>query len=130
MLETMARPSPSVTLRPDHPVLTLRANAGIRALVIHELWQYRELLVFLTWRELRIRYKQTALGALWALVQPLFPMLIFTVTLGKFVGVPSDGAPYAIFAYAALLPWTYFANAVTSSANSVVANAGLITKVY
>lgn len=95
-----------------------------------ELWDYRELLHFLTKRDIKVRYKQTVLGGLWAIIQPLFTMLVFTLFFGRLAKVPSDGLPYPVFVYAGLLPWTYFANAVTASGNSLVGSANLITKVY
>ena len=95
-----------------------------------ELWRFRELLYFLTWRDVKLRYKQTLLGAAWAIIQPLFAMLLFTLIFGRLARVPSDNIPYPLFAYAGLLPWTFFANAITSSANSLVGSASLVTKVY
>jgi lipopolysaccharide transport system permease protein len=95
-----------------------------------DLWHYRELLFFLAWRDFRLRYRQTFLGILWALIQPLFTMIVFTLLFGKVVQVPSDGLPYPVFYYAALLPWIYFSNVVSLSATSVLSNASLITKVY
>ena len=95
-----------------------------------EIWKYRELLYFLTKRDIKVRYKQTVLGGLWAIIQPLFSMLVFTLFFGKLAKVPSDGIPYPIFVYAGLLPWTYFANALSSSANSLIGSQNLVTKVY
>jgi lipopolysaccharide transport system permease protein len=95
-----------------------------------ELWRYRELLYFLTWRDIKVRYKQTILGAIWAIMQPLLLMLIFNFVFARLGGIKSDNVPYPIFAFAALLPWTFFANAVTTSGNSLVSNTNLITKVY
>jgi lipopolysaccharide transport system permease protein len=95
-----------------------------------ELWEYRELLYFFVWRELKIRYKQTALGVAWAIIQPLFTMLIFSVIFGRLAKLPSDGLPYPVFAYCALLPWQLFAFALTEASNSLVANRSLLTKVY
>jgi len=95
-----------------------------------ETWQYRELLYFLTKRDIKVRYKQTVLGGLWAVIQPVFTMLVFTLFFGRLAKMPSDGMPYPIFVYAGLLPWTYFANAVAASGNSLVGSANLITKVY
>lgn len=95
-----------------------------------ELWEYRELLYFLTWRDLKVRYKQTALGAAWAVIQPLFMMLVFSLFFGRLAGVPSDGVPYPVFTFCALLPWQLFAHALTESSNSLVGNQNLITKVY
>jgi lipopolysaccharide transport system permease protein len=95
-----------------------------------DIWHYRELLFFLAWRDFRLRYRQTFLGVVWALIQPLFTMILFTLLFGKIVQVPSDGMPHAVFYFAALLPWIYFSNVVGLSASSVLNNASLITKVY
>jgi lipopolysaccharide transport system permease protein len=100
------------------------------SLGLRDLWQYRELLFFLAWRDIKVRYKQTALGAAWAVIQPLFTMLVFTLFFGRLAKVPSDGIPYPLFSYTALLPWQLFAYALTESSNSVVANERLITKIY
>ncbi|HKO42636.1 MAG TPA: ABC transporter permease [Pyrinomonadaceae bacterium] len=101
------------------------ASIGLR-----ELWDYRELLYFLTWRDIKVRYKQTALGAAWAIIQPFFMMVVFSLFFGKLAGVPSDGIPYPVFAFCGLLPWQLFAHALTESSNSLVGNQNLITKVY
>jgi lipopolysaccharide transport system permease protein len=95
-----------------------------------ELWRYKELLYFLTWRDIKVRYKQTILGAIWAIMQPLLLMLIFTFVFARLGGIKSDNVPYPLFAFAALLPWTFFSNAVTTSGNSLIGNTNLITKVY
>ena len=97
---------------------------------LRALWFYREVLYFLIWRDVKVRYKQAAIGVAWAVIQPLMAMLIFTIVFGRFARVPSDGLPYPAFAYAALLPWDYFAQAITRSGNSLVANSTLISKVY
>ena len=97
---------------------------------LKEVWSYRELLYFLTKRDIKVRYKQTVLGGLWAIIQPFFTMVVFTLFFGRLAKMPSDGIPYPIFVYAGLLPWTYFANAVAASGNSLVGSANLITKVY
>ena len=97
---------------------------------LRELWNYRELLYSFTWRDVKIRYKQTALGFLWAIIQPLFMMLIFTVFFGRLAKIPSDGIPYPLFVLAALLPWTLFAEGITRSTNSMISNANIMTKVY
>jgi lipopolysaccharide transport system permease protein len=97
---------------------------------LRELWEYRELLYFLTWRDIKVRYKQTALGAAWAIIQPFFTMLVFSLFFGKLAKVPSDGYPYPLFAYTALVPWTFFANSLTQSTQSLVGNSNLLTKVY
>ena len=94
------------------------------------LWHYRELLGFLTWRDVKVRYRQVALGAAWAVMQPLFTMLVFTLFFGRLAKVPSDGIPYPLFAYAGLMPWMFFAGAITNSGNSLVGSAHLVTKVY
>jgi lipopolysaccharide transport system permease protein len=100
------------------------------ALDLGEVWKYRELFYFLTKRDIKVRYKQTVLGGLWAIIQPVFTMIVFTLFFGRLAKVPSDGIPYPIFVYAGLLPWTYFANALAASGNSLVGSANLITKVY
>jgi len=97
---------------------------------LKEIWNFRELLYFLAKRGIKVRYKQTVLGGLWAIIQPVFTMVIFTIFFGQLAKVPSDGIPYSIFVYAGLLPWTYFANALSASGNSLVGSANLITKVY
>ncbi len=115
---------------PENPVVVIEPKKGWIALDLHDIWQYRDLLYILTMRDIKVRYKQTSLGAAWAIIQPLFTMLIFTIFFGRLAGIPSDGIPYPIFAYAGLLPWTFFSNAVTNSGNSLVGNSNLITKVY
>jgi lipopolysaccharide transport system permease protein len=112
------------------PTLLIRPSRGWAALDLAELWQYRELLYFLTWRDIKVRYKQTVLGGAWAIIQPFFTMVVFSIFFGRLAGIPSDGLPYPIFAYCALLPWQLFAHALTESSNSLVANERLITKVY
>jgi len=115
---------------PERPVLTITPSRGWVSLNLAEAWSHRELLYFLTWRDIKIRYKQTALGAVWAIIQPLFPMLVFTLFFGRLAKVPSDGIPYSVFAYAGLLPWTYFASAVGNSSTSIVGSSNLISRVY
>jgi len=112
------------------PTLFIRPQTGWTAAGLKELWEYRELLYFLTWRDIKVRYKQTVLGAAWAIIQPFFMMVVFSLFFGYLAKVPSDGIPYPIFAYCALLPWQLFAHALTESSNSLVANERLITKVY
>src|SRR3954465_16013262 len=112
------------------PHFRIEPKRGWVSVNLKDLWQYRELLFFLAWRDVKVRYKQTALGATWAVIQPLFTMLLFTLFFGRLAGIPSDGIPYPLFAYAGLLPWTFFSNAVTNSGNSLVGSANLITKVY
>lgn len=103
---------------------------GWKALKLKELWTYRELLYFLTWRDIKVRYKQTVLGAAWAIIQPVFTMVIFSLFFGHLGKLPSDGLPYPIFAYAALVPWHFFANGLSQAAGSLVSDARLISKVY
>jgi lipopolysaccharide transport system permease protein len=97
---------------------------------LREMWAYRELLYFLVWRDLKIRYKQTAIGVAWVVIQPFMTMMIFTLVFGRLAKMPSQGLPYPVFYYAALLPWTYFASSLTSATNTVVENERMITKVY
>jgi lipopolysaccharide transport system permease protein len=97
---------------------------------IKEFWRYRELFYFFVWRDLKVRYKQTSLGALWAIIQPFFTMVVFTIFFGHFAKMPSEDVPYPVFSYSALVPWTYFSGAVAGSGNSLVGNSNLLTKVY
>jgi lipopolysaccharide transport system permease protein len=115
---------------PAEPVVVVEPSSSWVALNLREIWSYRELLFFLVWRDVKVRYKQTVLGASWAIIQPLTTMIIFTYFFGKLARVPTDGVPYPIFFYTGLLIWTYFSNAVVNGANSLVGNANLITKVY
>ena len=112
------------------PTFYIEPPKGWASIGLRELWDYRELLYFLTWRDVKVRYKQTALGAAWAIIQPLFMMLVFSLFFGRLAKIPSDGIPYPIFTFCALLPWQLFAHALTESSNSLVANERLITKVY
>ena len=111
-------------------VTLIHPSRGWISLKLSELWEYRELLYFLTWRDIKVRYKQTAIGVAWAIIQPFFAMVIFSIFFGQLAKIPSDGIPYPIFAYCDLLPWQLFAHALNESSNSLVANQGLITKVY
>ena len=115
---------------PELPLTIIVPSRGWRSLGLKELWQYRELLFFLIWRDIKVRYKQTALGAAWAILQPLFSMVVFSIFLGHLAKVPSDGIPYPLFTYCALLPWQLFAFALSESSSSLVASERLITKVY
>jgi lipopolysaccharide transport system permease protein len=115
---------------PLRPILTIESARGWTSLDLRDLWAHRDLFYFLVWRDVKVRYKQTALGVAWAVLQPLLTMVVFTVIFGRLAGVPSDGEPYPIFVYAGLLPWNFFNQAVTTSSNSLVGNAALITKVY
>jgi len=110
--------------------LRIEPAHGWNSLALRELWQYRELLYFLTWRDIKVRYKQTLLGAAWAIIQPFFMMVVFSLFFGWLARVPSDGIPYPVFTFSALLPWQLFSHALTESSNSVVGNQNLITKVY
>ncbi len=112
------------------PTFYIEPPKGWASIGLRELWDYRELLYFLTWRDVKVRYKQTALGAAWAIIQPLFMMLVFSLFFGRLAKIPSDGIPYPIFTFCALLPWQLFAHALTESSNSLVGNQNLITKVY
>lgn len=111
-------------------LIIIEPKKGWTTIDLKEIWKYRELLYFLTKRDIKVRYKQTVLGGLWAIIQPLFTMVVFTLFFGRLAKVPSDGIPYPIFVYAGILPWTYFANALFASGNSLVGSANLITKVY
>ena len=117
-------------LAPATTVTIIEPGRGFAPLNIRELWLYRELLYFLTWRDIKVRYKQTALGAAWAVLQPLLTMLVFSLFFGKLAKVPSDGIPYPVFSFCALLPWQLFSYALTSASNSLVGNQNLVTKVY
>jgi lipopolysaccharide transport system permease protein len=122
---------PSLVGAPEQYFSTvIRPTKCWAPLNLRALWRYRELLYFLTWRDVKVRYKQTALGAAWAVIQPVLTMVLFTVIFGHFAKIPSDGVPYPIFSYTALLPWTFFAYAMSQSANSLVGSANLISKVY
>lgn len=112
------------------PTTLIEPRRGIMSLKLADLWAYRELLYFLAWRDVKVRYKQTVLGAAWAIIQPVFTMVVFTVFFGRLGGIPSDGLPYPVFAFVALLPWQLFAHALNYSSQSVVAESRLITKVY
>ena len=112
------------------PHVVIRPSTGWTGVSLRDLWAYRELLYFLAWRDIKVRYKQTALGVIWVVIQPLFAMLVFSVFFGRLAGMPSDGVPYPVFAFCALLPWQLFAHALTESSASLVTNQNLITKVY
>src|SRR5262249_29681114 len=112
------------------PVVSIEAGRKTIPLNLREVWHYRELLYFLIWRDVRVKYKQTLLGVAWVVLQPLILMLVMTVFFGKLVRVPSDGLPYALFIFAGFLPWMFFSRALTQSGSSLVGSANLITKVY
>lgn len=112
------------------PTVVIEPSEGWVSLKLRELWQYKELLYFLTWRDIQVRYKQTALGVAWAVLQPVLTMLIFSVVFGRLANLPSDGLPYPVFSFAALLPWQLFSGALTRAGTSLVGSANLLTKVY
>ena len=120
----------SRTAEASVPMLVIRPSAGWSPLNLRELWEARELLAFLIWRDIKVRYKQTALGAAWAVLQPLLTMAVFSLFFGRLGKIPSDDIPYPVFVYCGLLPWQLFAYALNESGNSLVANQNLITKVY
>ena len=115
---------------PAHNTIVVEPGRGLLHLDLKAVWQYRELLYFLIWRGVKVRYKQTVIGAGWAILQPLLTMAIFTLVFGNFAKVPSDGLPYPLFAFAALLPWNYFSQAITGGSTGLVTSSNLITKVY
>lgn len=112
------------------PVIRIAPGRGWASLGLAAIWEYRELLYFLVWRDVKVRYKQTVLGAAWAILQPLLTMVVFTIFFGKLANVGSDGLPYPIFSYAALLPWNFFAQGLTQSSGAIVGSRSLITKIY
>ncbi len=112
------------------PITMIKPTQGWPALQLDELWAYRELIYFLCWRNIKVRYKQTVLGAAWAIIQPFLTMVVFSVFFGQLAQIPSDGIPYPIFAYSALVPWNFFANGLSSSADSLIMSANLLRKVY
>jgi lipopolysaccharide transport system permease protein len=116
--------------RPALPATHLRPSQGRIAIGWADLWAYRDVLYFLTWRDIKVRYKQTALGAAWAILQPLLTMVVFSIFFGRLAGIPSGDDPYPVFAYVALVPWTFFANSVTQASNSLVDEEDILTKVY
>jgi lipopolysaccharide transport system permease protein len=112
------------------PAFRIQPTSGWTSLKLKELWDYQELLTIFTWRDLRVRYRQTVVGVLWAIFQPFLTMVIFSLFFGRLAGMPSDGIPYPIFSYAALVPWTFFANSMNQSSVSLVSNAEMIKKIY
>jgi lipopolysaccharide transport system permease protein len=122
--------NPDLNAAPEAPTDVIEPRRAQPLVDLRNLWKYRVLLYFLTWRDIKLRYKQTVLGAGWAVFQPVITMLIFTVIFGNFAKLSSDGLPYAIFAYTGLLPWTYFSQALTRASNVLVFNSNLINKVY
>ena len=127
----MISPRETYETSPDLPSITLiRPSATWVSLNLRELWEYRELLYFFVWADLKVRYKQTVLGAAWAVIPPFFTMIVFSIFFGRLAGISSDGVPYPVFAYAALVPWTYFATSLTNASNSLLTARAVITKVY
>src|SRR5208282_1756313 len=126
--DTMA--ASETTILPSPPIVRITPPSGWWAIPFRELWEYRELVYFFVWRDIKIRYKQTAIGAAWAVLQPFLTMLIFSLFFGRLAHIPSEGLPYPIFYYSALLPWTYFAGALQGATNTIVENQRVITKVY
>jgi lipopolysaccharide transport system permease protein len=120
----------AATAAPTTNYMRIEPTRGWASLKLAELWESRELVYFFTWRDIKVRYKQTVLGVLWAIIQPLFTMLIFALFFGRLAKVPSDGIPYPIFSYTALVPWTFFATGLTQASNSLVQNSNLLKKVY
>lgn len=120
----------AVQVRQDGPVTVITPPRGWQLLNVRELWNYRELLMFLTWRDVMVRYKQTVLGAAWAILQPAMMMVVFTVFLGQMARVDSGDFPYPVFVYAGLLPWSFFATAISNAGNSVVGSAQMVSKIY
>jgi lipopolysaccharide transport system permease protein len=114
----------------ESPSIRIAPTAGWASLKLRELWEYRELLYFFVWRDIKVRYKQTVLGISWAILQPFFTMVIFSLFFGRLARVPSDGVPYPLFSFAGLIPWMFFANGLNQAANSLVTNSNLISKVY
>jgi len=129
-LTTPSPDNPAETLASVHPLTVVSPPSPWPSLHLGELWEYRDLLFILAWRDIKVRYKQTALGAAWAILQPVLTMVVFSLLFGGIAKLPSEGIPYPIFTFAALLPWQLFAHAMTESSNSLVANQQLITKVY
>lgn len=120
----------AASVQPSAPTVVIRPSRGWASLQLAALWQYRELLYFLVWRDVKVRYKQTVLGVLWIILQPVVSMVVFSALFGGLLDVPSGGVPYPIFLYSALLPWNYFSGSLTRSSASVVSSANLIRKVY
>jgi lipopolysaccharide transport system permease protein len=123
-------PSADQDKTPDLPVTVIERRPGWHFIDVRELWRYRELLYFLTWRDIKVRYKQTVLGAAWAVIQPFATMVVFSLFFGRLAEMPAGGVPYPVFVFAGLLAWYFFSNAITSASQSVVGSQNLVTKVY
>ena len=130
MSTRLAKDESGLSINPGQLHIHIEPSRGWVSLQLSELWAYRELLYFLIWRDIKVRYKQTALGAAWAVIQPVFTMIVFSVFFGKLAGIASDGFPYPIFSFTALLPWQLFAFALSESGNSLINNQRIITKIY
>jgi lipopolysaccharide transport system permease protein len=128
IVTAVAQPIPDEP--PTQPTIVIDPPRGWQLVNVRELWRFRELVYFLAWRDVKVRYKQTVLGAAWAILQPLLMMVVFTIFFSRLAGVPSGDLPYPLFAYAGLLPWTFFATAITTAGNSIVGSERLITKIY
>jgi lipopolysaccharide transport system permease protein len=120
----------TLTIHSDLPRTRREASKGWAWPKLRELWEYRELLFFFAWRDIKVRYRQTVMGASWAIIQPFFTMVIFSLFFGRLANVPSDGLPYPVFSFTALVPWTFFANALAQASNSLVINANMVKKIY
>lgn len=120
----------TMTIPSDLPRTRRSPSVGWAWPKLRELWEYRELLFFFVWRDIKVRYRQTVMGALWAIIQPVFTMVIFSLFFGRLANIPSDGVPYPVFSFTALVPWTFFANALAQASNSLVVNANMIKKIY
>ena len=129
-LTASPQPAPLTPRRDVSATVRIEPQKSFFELRLREVWAYRELLYFFVWRDVKIRYKQTAIGVLWVILQPVLNMLVFTLFFGRLAKLPSDGLPYPVFYFAALVPWTYFATSLTSTTNIVVENQNVITKVY
>lgn len=129
-LESAHRSGAPEAARESRPVVRIEPSRGWVSLHLGELWRYRELLYFLVWRDVKVRYKQTVLGVGWAILQPVATMAVFSLFFGRLAAMPSDGVPYPLFSFAALVPWTFFAQGIQQSANSLVGSQNLIQKVY
>ncbi len=119
-----------MTIQDSRPFTRIEPSRGWRSLGLKELWAYRELVYFFAWRNIKVRYKQTIMGAAWAIIQPVVTMVIFSLFFGRLAQMPSDGLPYPIFNYTALVPWSFFTTVIAQSASSVVGSAGMIKKIY
>lgn len=127
---TTAAPDSPIAIPQDVPVTIIEPTSGWRALNLREVWRYRELLYFMTWRDVKVRYKQTVIGAAWAVLQPFLTMVIFSVIFGNLAKIASEGVPYPVFSYSGLLPWTFFAAAMSQAGTSLVSNANMVSKIY